>query len=86
VEKRLTQGKTMARHNPTKIKMAELMLSGSHWQVAAQQAGVVTSRSSAYRFLTAYCVYGEKALEERRRGHAHKGVSGQGVWLITGGF
>jgi transposase len=58
------------------------MLRGTAWQEAAQQAGVVTSQSSAYRFVTAYCLLGEKTLEERRRGHAHKVVGDVLVWLL----
>lgn len=73
----------MAGQDPAKITMAELMLIGVNWQEAAQQAGVMTSESSAYRFLTAYCLRGEKALEERRRGHAHKVVGDVLVWLLA---
>jgi transposase len=73
----------MAGQDPAKIKMAELMLSGVNWQEAARVAGVVTSESSAYWFLNAYCLYGEKVLEERRRGHAHKIVGDVLVWLLA---
>jgi len=55
---------TMARQNPAKIKMAELMLGGTPWQEAAKQSGVVTSQSSAHRFVTAYCLRGEQVLAE----------------------
>jgi transposase len=73
----------MARHDPAKLTMAELMLYGTPWQVAAKQAGVVTSQTSAYRFLTAYCLYGEKALEDGRCGQAHKVVGDGLVWLLA---
>jgi transposase len=73
----------MADQDPAMIKMAELMLSGMNWQEAAQQSGVVTSRSSAYRFVTAYCLRGEKALQERRHGYAHKVVGDVLVWLLA---
>jgi len=73
----------MARHDPAKLTMAELMLHSTPWQVAAKQAGVVTSQTSAYRFLTAYCVYGEKALEDGRRGQAYKVVGDVLVWLLA---
>ncbi len=73
----------MAGQDPAKIRMAELMLSGMNWQEAARQAGVVTSRSSAYRFVTAYCVRGEKVLQERRHGYAHKVVGDVLVWLLA---
>ncbi len=73
----------MAGQDPAKIKMAELMLSGMNWQEAARQAGVVISQSSAYWFVNAYCERGEKVLEERRRGHAHKIVGDVLVWLLA---
>src|SRR5215467_8044316 len=73
----------MAGQNPAKIKMAELMLSGTPWQEAAKQVGVVTSQSSAHRFVTAYCLRGEHVLDERRRGHAQKVVGDVLVWLLT---
>jgi len=63
--------------------MAELMLSGMNWQEEAQQAGVATSRSSAYGFVNAYCLGGEKVLEERRRGHAHKIAGDVLEWLLA---
>jgi transposase len=73
----------MTGQDPAKIKMAELMLSGMSWQEAAKQAGIETSRSSAYWFVNAYCLRGEKVLEERRRGHAHKIVGDVLVWLLA---
>ncbi len=73
----------MAGQDPAKIKMAELMLSGMNWEGAARVAGVVTSQSSAYWFVNAYCLRGEKVLEERRRGHAHKIVGDVLVWLLA---
>jgi transposase len=73
----------MGGQDPAKIKMAELMLRGVNWQEAAKQAGVVTSQSSAYWFVNAYCLWGEKVLEERRRGHAHKIVGDVLVWLLA---
>jgi transposase len=73
----------MAGHDPGKITMAELMLNGTPWKEAAQQAGVVTTESSARRFVTVYCLLGDKALEERRRGHAHKVVGDVLAWLLA---
>jgi len=73
----------MASQDPAKITMAELMLSGMNWEEAAKQAGVVTSRSSAYWFVDAYCWRGEKVLAERRHGHAHKIVGDVLVWLLA---
>ena len=73
----------MVGHDPATIKMAELMMTGINWQAAAKQAGVVTRQTSAYRFLNADGVRGEKVLEERRRGHAHKIVGDVLVWLLA---
>ena len=73
----------MAGQDPAKIKMAELMLSGMNWQEAARVARVVISQSSAYWFVEAYCLRGEKVLEERRRGHAHKIVGDVLMWLLA---
>jgi len=72
----------MARHDPDKIKMAELMLGGVPWQDAVEAAGVLTSRASAYRFAAAYCLQGEKALDDGRRGHAYKLVKVVLAWLL----
>jgi transposase len=72
----------MADQEPAKIKMAELMLIGVSWQEAAKQAGVVTSQTSAYRFMTAYSLRGAAALEDRRHGHPHKIVGDGLVWLL----
>ena len=73
----------MAGQNPAKIQMADLILGGTPWQDAAKRAGVVTSQSSAHRFVTAYCLRGEQVLEERRRGHAHKVVGDVLTWLLA---
>src|SRR5579859_553869 len=62
--------------------MAELMLAGANWQDAVEAAGAWTSRSSAYRFVTAYCLCGEAALEDGRRGHAYKLVDEVMAWLL----
>lgn len=72
----------MSGQEPAKIKMAELMLRGMNWEAAARQAKVVTSRSSAYWFVNAYCIRGEKVLDERRQGHAHKVVGDVLKWLL----
>jgi len=73
----------MAHQDAAKIKMAELMLIGTNWKEAARIAGVQISRSGAYWFVEAYCLRGEKVLEERRRGHAHKIVGDVLVWLLA---
>ena len=73
----------MARPDPDKIKMAELMLRGMNWEEAARQAGVVVSRSGAYWFVDAYLLRGAQVLEDGRRGHAHKIVGDVQVWLVA---
>src|SRR5258708_33555527 len=73
----------MGGQDPDKMRMAELMLHGMNWEEAVRQAGVLTSRSGAYRFLDTYLLRGEKVLEERRRGHAHKIVGDVLVWLLA---
>ena len=74
----------MAHHKLAKVKMAELMLSGKQWREAAQEAQVTTSQTSAYRFLTAYCCYGERALEDGRRGgQAYKVDDFVLPWLLA---
>ena len=73
----------MARQDPAKIKMAELMLSGMNWEEAAQQAGVLTSRSGAYWFVDGYVLRGEQVLEDGRRGHVHKIVGVVLEWLLA---
>jgi transposase len=73
----------MARHDPAKIKMAELMLRGMNWEEAVLEAGVLTSRSGAYWFLGQYCLRGEQALEDRRRGQAYKLCGDRLEWLLA---
>src|SRR5258708_780547 len=73
----------MARQDPDKIKMAELMLSGMNWEEAVRQAGVLTSRSGAYWFVDAYLLRGAKVLGDQRQGHAHKIVGDVKVWLLA---
>jgi len=73
----------MTGQDLAKLNMAELMLRGMNWEEAAKQAGVVTSQSSAYWFVNAYCSHGERVFEERRHGHAHKIVGDVLVWLLA---
>src|SRR5258708_34889513 len=73
----------MGGQDPDKMRMAELMLHGMNWEESVRHAGALTSRSGAYRFLDAYLLRGEKVLEERRRGHAHKLVGDVLVWLLA---
>lgn len=73
----------MARHDPAKIKMAELMLRGVNWEDARREAGVWVSRSGAYWFLDQYCQRGEQALDDRRRGQAYKLCGDRLEWLLA---
>jgi len=64
-----------------KVQMMELMQTGHHWQEAATQAGVKTSRSTAYRWWQAYRSQGEKALQDGRHGHPAKAREPVLAWL-----
>lgn len=73
----------MARHDPAKIKMAELMLRGRNWEDAVIEAGVYPiSRTAAYWFVKEYCRRGEAALEDRRQGRAYKLTERVKTWLL----
>lgn len=73
----------MARHDPAKIKMAELMLQGKNWEEAVLGAGVLSiSRSAAYWFVDQYVLRGEEALEDRRQGRAYKVTAEVKAWLL----
>jgi transposase len=61
--------------------MMELMQAGSRWQEAATQAGVQTSRSTAYRWWQAYRKLGERALQDGRHGHPTKAHETVLAWL-----
>lgn len=74
----------MARHDPAKIKMAELMLRGVNWEEAVLEAGALpVSRSAAYWFVDQYIMRGEQALEDRRRGQAYKLCGDRLEWLLA---
>ena len=64
-----------------KKHMMELMQAGQHWQEAAMQAGVQTSRSTAYRWWQAYRNQGEQALQDGRHGHPTKAREPVLAWL-----
>lgn len=55
-----------------KKQMMELMQAGQSWQEAAHHAGVLTSRSTAYRWWQAYRRQGDAALLDGRHGHPSK--------------
>lgn len=61
------------KHAPeAKRQMMDLMQAGTSWREAARQAGVQSSRSTAYRWWQAYRVHGEAALRDGRHGHPAK--------------
>src|SRR5713226_6589856 len=64
-----------------KMHMMDLMQAEHHWQEAATQAGVQTSRSTAYRWWRAYRIHGEKALQDGRHGHPAKAREPVLAWL-----
>jgi transposase len=64
-----------------KKQMMELMQAGHRWQEAAMQAGVPTSRSTAYRWWQAYRKLGEQALQDGRHGHPTKARETVLAWL-----
>ncbi len=55
-----------------KRRMVALMQAGHSWQEAATQAGVHTSRSSAYRLLQKVRLEGDAAWQDGRHGHPVK--------------
>ncbi|MHB8624822.1 MAG: helix-turn-helix domain-containing protein [Aggregatilineales bacterium] len=59
------------------------MLRGEPWQRAARQAGVLTSRSSAYWFVTQYCLRGARVLDDQRHGRPTKLVDAAKAWLVA---
>jgi transposase len=52
--------------------MMDLMQAGHPWQEAARRSGVVTSRSTAYRWFAAYRTQGAAGLVDGRHGHISK--------------
>lgn len=64
-----------------KKQMMELMQAGHRWQEAATQAGVQTSRSTAYRWWQGYRTQGERALQDGRHGHPIKAREPVLHWL-----
>lgn len=62
-----------ATQEPTaKRQMLLLMQAGMSWQEAANNVGIQTSRSTAYRWLAAFRTRGDEALHDGRHGHPAK--------------
>jgi transposase len=57
------------------------MLRGESWQDAVIAAGLLLSRSGAYRLTQRVCVRGEEALEDHRHGHVSKMRPHVVAWL-----
>lgn len=55
-----------------KRQMLLLMQAGIPWQEAARQTGILTSRSTAYRWLAAFRLRGDDTLRDGRHGHPAK--------------
>lgn len=66
-----------------KAQMVALMQAGQSWQEAAEQAGVQTSRTAAYRLLQRVRTEGRAALEDQRHGHPTKLRQPVRDWLAT---
>jgi transposase len=64
-----------------KQEMMELMQTGYPWHEAACLSGVVTSRSTAYRWFAAYRTHGTAAFLDGRHGHASKAREPVLRWL-----
>ena len=64
-----------------KRQMLEFMQAGQSWQEAATTAGVQTSRSTAYRWLSDFRTRGEAALQDGRQGHPAKVLAPVLDWL-----
>ena len=69
------------QNHAAKKQMMELMQAGHRWQEAAMQAGVQTSRSTAYRWWQGYRNQGERALQDGRQGHPIKAHEPVLHWL-----
>ena len=58
------------------------MQAGTSWQNAAEQAGLTTSRTAAYRLLKGFREHGQTALLDRRQGHPAKLKPDLQNWLV----
>ena len=65
-----------------KLKMVTAMQAGVAWQRAAQNAGLKTSRTAAYRLLKGFRDGGEAALLDGRKGHPAKLKPALQNWLL----
>jgi transposase len=65
-----------------KAQMIIRMQDGQSWQEAAEQAGVQTSRTAAYRLLQRVRSEGAAALQDKRHGHPTKVREPARQWLV----
>lgn len=65
-----------------KLKLVTAMQAGTSWQNAAQLAGLITSRTTAYRLLKGFREHGQTALLDRRQGHPSKLKPDLQNWLV----
>ena len=71
----------MRSEREAKARLVEGMLRGESWQDAVIAAGLLLSRSGAYRLTQRVCVRGEEALEDHRHGHVSKMRPHVVAWL-----
>jgi transposase len=65
-----------------KAQMVAHMQAGQSWHEAATNAGLQTSRATAYRLLHRICTEGAVALDDQRHGHPTKERQLARDWLI----
>ena len=66
-----------------KAQMVAHMQAGQSWQEAATNAGIQTSRASAYRLLRRVRIEGAVALDDQRHGHPTKVRQPVRDWLAV---
>jgi transposase len=71
----------MRTEREAKARLVEGVLRGESWQDAVIAAGLLLSRSGAYRLTQRVCVQGEEALEDHRHGHVSKMQPPIVAWL-----
>jgi len=70
-----------AGRRAAKARLVEGMLHGQSWEDAVIASGLDLRRSAAYRLTQRVCVYGDRALEDHRHGHASKMHEPVRQWL-----
>ena len=75
------RGMDDAGRRAAKARLVEGMLHGQSWEDAVIASGLDLRRSAAYRLTQRVCVYGDRALEDHRHGHASKMHEPVRQWL-----